>query len=76
MSDLEKKLREKTILEEYVLDKTDLDEKALKAVDDIENFLNERKNNVVFVWNKFRKSAYMFIFSGFVVGISLGWIIF
>ena len=63
MSDLEK-IRKKTILEEYVLDKTDLDEKALKAIDDVEAFLNQRKDNVGFVWNKFRKTAYIFIFAG------------
>ena len=32
-------LEEKSILKEYVLDKTDLDEKALKAIDDVELFL-------------------------------------
>ena len=47
MSDLEKEVRERTILEEYVLDKTDLDEKALKAIDDVEVFLKERKNNLL-----------------------------
>jgi|TARA_Y100000004_G_scaffold37497_1_gene40212 hypothetical protein len=68
MSDLEKQIRKKTILEEYVLDKTDLDEKALKAIDDVEAFLNQRKDNVGFVWNKFRKTAYIFIFAGAVCG--------
>jgi hypothetical protein len=68
MSDLEKEIRKKTILEEYVLDKTDLDEKALKAIDDVEAFLNQRKDNVGFVWNKFRKTAYIFIFAGAVCG--------
>ena len=64
------------ILKEYVLDKTDLDEKALQVVEEVEQYLETRKNNVAFVWNKFRKSAYMFIFSGFVAGILLGGIIF
>ena len=72
MSDLEKEVRERTILEEYVLDKTDLDEKALKAIDDVEAFLEERKSNVQFVWNKFRKTAYVFISIGFVVGVLFG----
>ena len=68
MSDLEKEVRERTILEEYVLDKTDLDEKALKAIDDVEAFLKERKNNVNFVWKKFPRTAYIFIFAGAVSG--------
>jgi len=68
MSNLEKEIRKKTILEEYVLDKTDLDEKALKAIDDVENFLNERKDSIGFVWDKFRKTAYIFIFAGAICG--------
>ena len=68
MSDLEKEIRKKTILEEYILDKTDLDEKALKAIDEVEDFLNERKDSIKFVWDKFRKTAYIFIFAGAVSG--------
>ena len=37
------------ILKEYVLDKTDLDEKALQAVEEVEQYLETRKNNVAFV---------------------------
>ena len=73
MSDREKEIRKKTILEEYVLDKTDLDEKVLKTIDDVEIFLEERKSNVQFVWNKFRKTAYVFISIGFVAGVLFGW---
>ena len=72
MSDLEKQIRKKTILEEYVLDKTDLDEKVLKTIDDVETFLEERKSNVQFVWNKFRKTAYVFLSIGFVAGVLFG----
>jgi len=73
MSDREKEIRKKTILEEYVLDKTDLDEKVLKTIDDVEIFLEERKSNVQFVWNKFRKTAYVFLSIGFIVGVLFGW---
>ena len=72
MSDREKEIRKKTILEEYVLDKTDLDEKVLKTIDDVEIFLEERKSNVQFVWNKFRKTAYVFLSIGFIVGVLFG----
>ena len=72
MSEKQKEIRERTILEEYVLDKTDLDEKVLETLDDVETFLTERKSNVKFVWNKFRKTAYVFISIGFVAGVLFG----
>ena len=52
--------------------KTDLDEKVLETLDDVEIFLEERKSNVQFVWNKFRKTAYVFISIGFVAGVLFG----
>ena len=61
-------LEEKSILKEYVLDKTDLDEKALKAIDDVELFLREKKNNLTFVWKNFPKVSYIFLFSGALGG--------
>jgi hypothetical protein len=61
-------LEEKSILKEYVLDKTDLDEKALKAIDEVELFLREKKNNLIFVWKNFPKVSYIFLFAGAVCG--------
>ena len=61
-------LEEKSILKEYVLDKTDLDEKALKATHDVELFLREKKSNLTFVWKNFPKVSYIFLFSGALGG--------
>ena len=61
-------LEEKSILKEYVLDKTDLDEKALKAIDEVELFLREKKSNLTFVWKNFPKVSYIFLFSGALGG--------
>jgi hypothetical protein len=61
-------LEEKSILKEYVLDKTDLDEKALKAINEVELFLREKKSNLIFVWKNFPKVSYIFLFAGAVCG--------
>ena len=61
-------VEDSSILQEYVLDKTNLDEKTLDAIDDVEKYLRKRKDNISFVWNKFRKTAGIFILAGFVFG--------
>ena len=61
-------VEDSSILQEYVLDKTNLDEKTLDAIDDVEKYLRKRKDNISFVWNKFRKTACIFILAGFVFG--------
>ena len=66
---------DKSILEEYILDKTDLDEKAMEALDDVEKFLRARKNSLKFIWSKFRYACYILLGLGGVAGIVVGLII-
>ena len=66
---------DKSVLEEYVLDKTDLDEKAMKALDDVEVFLREKHNNLNFVWSNFRYASCMLIAGGGLVGLFIGYLL-
>ena len=63
----------KNILDEFILDRTDLDEKAQKTVEDVEFFLRERKDNLKFVWDNFRYVAYILLVIGAVGGLGIGY---
>lgn len=68
-------LEDKSILQEYVLDKTDFDESAMEAIDNVEKFLREKQGNLTFVWEKFRYASIALLGLGGVVGIIIGYVI-
>lgn len=68
-------LEDKSILQEYVLDKTDFDESAMEAIDNVEKFLREKQGNLTFVWEKFRYASIVLLGIGGVVGLIIGYLI-
>ena len=57
---------------DQLLELTDLDEKAQGAVDQVENFINEKKSNLIFVWRKFPYASAVLAAGGFLAGLIAG----